>query len=170
MIVDPLSIMEAFGVVLGILPLIISAIEHYDFFAPFVCHCEFTRELQCFRRKLDARKLLFRNECRLLLEEFIQEHVVEEMFKDGSRHPSWEDEDMNERIRRHLGESYEAYIDMVKAIDGHVDKLKEKTKGFGIVLAPKPEVRAIHLNTQSAYLGSPGRSVTGSGGNVLATL
>ncbi|MCJ1436199.1 hypothetical protein MMC27_005577 [Xylographa pallens] len=135
--------MEVVGVVLGVLPLLISAIEHYEFFAPFVCHSKFTRELQDFRRKLDARKLLFRNHCRLLLADLVHEDLLEEMFHDGPRHTSWRDKDINERIKRHLGEPYEAYIDMIKAIDGHIEKLKEKTKGFGTVLAPKTGTETI---------------------------
>ncbi|MCJ1379170.1 hypothetical protein MMC17_002270 [Xylographa soralifera] len=65
------------------------------------------------------------------------------MFKDGSRHNSWKDKDMNELVKRHLGESYEVYIDMIKAIDGHIERLKEKTKGFATVLAPKTESEMI---------------------------
>lgn len=129
--------MEPIGFVLGVLPLIVSVIEHYDFFAPFICHCNFTRELQNFRRKLNARKLLFRNECRLLLEVLDREGLIEDMFKEGSGHPSWKDEDLNEHLRVYLGESYEAYIGMVMAIEECLDQLKQKTKGLGTILEPK---------------------------------
>jgi len=132
--------MEGIGVVLAVLPLVISAIEHYDFFAPFICHCAFTRELQNFRRKLDARKLLFRNECRLLLESLVQDDVLEEMFKEGSKHPSWGDTELDGRLKGHLGESYEVCVGMVVAIKGCIDQLKHKTRGLGVILAPEAGV------------------------------
>ena len=129
------------GIVLAVLPLVISAIEQYDFFAPFICHCAFTRELQIFRRKLDARKLLFRNECRLLLESLVQDEVLEEMFKEGSNHPSWRDTELEGRLKGHLEESYDVCIGMVVAIKGCIDQLKHKTKGLEVMLTPEAGVR-----------------------------
>ena len=135
-----LAAMEAAGLILGVLPLVVSTIEHYDFFAPFICHCAFMRELQNFRRKLDARKLLFRNECRLLLEVLVQEELIEEMFREGSTHPSWTDMDLNERVRLYLGESHEACVDMMAAIEDCIDQLRQKTQGLSAVLSPKADV------------------------------
>ncbi|MCJ1476430.1 hypothetical protein MMC13_005096 [Lambiella insularis] len=129
--------MEVVGVFLGVLPLIVSVIEHYDFFAPFICHCAFTRELQSFRRKLEARKLLFRNECRLLLEALVEEELIGDMFREGSQHPSWKDKDLDERVQKHLGQSYTACIGMISAIKECLAQLKQKTRGLGTVLEPK---------------------------------
>ena len=133
--------MEALGIALGVLPLIVSVIEHYDFFAPFICHCAFTRELQNFRRTLDARKLLFRNECRLLLEALVEEELIEDMFRNGSRHPSWKEKELNERLRTYLGEAYGPCIGMITAIEDCLDQMRQKTQGLGKVLQPKTEVR-----------------------------
>ena len=132
--------MEAVGLALAVLPLIISAIEHYNFFAPYIHHSGFTRELLNFRRKLDAKKLIFRNECRLLLEELVQEELMDEMFREGSSHPLWTDKDLNEQVKLYLGESYEACVEIMKAITDCIDQLREKTQGLDAVLTPKEDV------------------------------
>ena len=132
--------MEALGLTLGILPLIISTIEHYNIFTPFICHCKFKRELQNIGRTLDRRKLIFRTECRLLLEELVQDELMSEMFDEGSCHPSWTDKNLNARVKLYLGESYGTCVDLMKATEECVDQLKQKTRGLSAVLTPKEDV------------------------------
>jgi hypothetical protein len=55
-----MSGMEAVGLVLGILPLIISAAEHYeDAFKPFKRYKKFAPELQLYQQQLGTQKTIF---------------------------------------------------------------------------------------------------------------
>ena len=84
---------------------------------------------------------MFRTECRLLLEDLVQEEVIDEMLNKGSFHPSWMDRDLNERVKLYLGESYGACVDMMKATEECIDQLRQKTQGLSVVLIPKEHVR-----------------------------
>ena len=55
---------EAVGVVLGVLPLIVSAVEHYDdALKPIVRYRHFSSKSKQFHRELDTERTIFRTEC-----------------------------------------------------------------------------------------------------------
>ena len=58
---------EVTGIVLGVIPLIISAVENYEVtFQPFVTYCRYSKELREFRASLATQKQLFENQCIIL--------------------------------------------------------------------------------------------------------
>jgi hypothetical protein len=80
---------EAAGFVLGVLPLMISAAEHYeDVFRPFNRYRKFAPELELYQQQLGTQKTIFRNECHLLLATLTNRQTAKEMLREG-KHPSW---------------------------------------------------------------------------------
>ena len=113
---------EVAGLVLGIVPLFLSALEHYEeVFQPFQRYRKFTLELQRYRVQLTTQKTIFRNSCQILLCSVIEIDEAKLMLREIN-HPLWMDGDLGDNIIRQLGESgisCEAIIGMI------IVKLKE---------------------------------------------
>ena len=108
------------GLALGVLPLLISAAEHYeDCLRPFIRYKNFAKEADRFRHLLGIQKTIFRNQCRLLLEEIIEHDVAFSMLSgpSGANHPSWSDIDLEEQLSQLLGDSRNACITTVEMIE-----------------------------------------------------
>ena len=122
-----MSGVEVAGLALGFLPLLISAAEHYDkCLRPFIRYKNFGKEARRFQILLGNQKSLFRNECRLLLEEFIEHDVASSIIDGplGVDHPSWSEVELEEQLTRLLGESSGeciATIEMIKDRLGDMD-------------------------------------------------
>ena len=116
------------GLALGILPLLISAAEHYDdCLRPFIRYKNFAKEADRFRHLLGIQKTIFRNQCRLLLEEIIEHDVASSMFSRPSganHHPSWSDIDLEEQLSQLLGDSRDACITTVEMIEERLGDIK----------------------------------------------
>ncbi|PMD42142.1 hypothetical protein L207DRAFT_564528 [Hyaloscypha variabilis F] len=125
---------EAAGFVLGILPLMISAAEHYeDVFGPFNRYRKFAPELELYQQQLGTQKTIFRNECHLLLATLTNRQTAKDMLREG-KHPSWDDPDLNERFSRQLGDSGVACKNIINLMRGKLGEIEEKTESFGLVL------------------------------------
>lgn len=108
------------GLALGVLPLLISAAEHYDdCLRPFIRYKNFAKEADRFRHLLGIQKTIFKNQCRLLLEEIIEHDVASSMLggPSGANHPSWSDSDLEEQLSQLLGDSRDACITTVEMIE-----------------------------------------------------
>ena len=78
--------MEAAGLALAILPLIISSIENYEnVSACFARFRHFAPEFNRFQLRLKAQKVIFDNECRLLLSNVVERETAEALFSDPLR-------------------------------------------------------------------------------------
>ena len=132
---------EAAGFVLGILPLMISAAEHYeDVFRPFKRYRKFATELDLYQQQLGIQKTIFRNECRLLLATLTNRQTAKDMLREG-KHPSWEDPDLNERFSIQLGDSGAACKKIINLMQGKLKEVEEKTESFGSVIQQSIPVR-----------------------------
>ncbi|PVH67686.1 hypothetical protein DL98DRAFT_275048 [Cadophora sp. DSE1049] len=132
---------EAAGIVLGILPLMISAAEHYeDVFRPFKRYRKFSTELDLYQQQLGTQKTIFRNQCRLLVATLTNRQTAKEMLREGN-HPSWEDPDLNERFSIQLGDSAVACKNVINLIQGKLKEVEEKTENFGLVMQQSIPVR-----------------------------
>lgn len=110
----------AVGLALGFLPLLISAAEHYDdCLRPFVRYKNFAKEADRFRHLLGVQKTIFRNQCRILLEEIIEHDVATTMLngRSGANHPSWSDVGLEEDLCKLLGDSRESCITTIEMIE-----------------------------------------------------
>lgn len=80
-----MSGVEVLGLVLGILPLIISAIEHYeDILRPINRYRRFLTKAARFHDELETERTVFEAECQLLLGSAVADlEVAKSMLKDS---------------------------------------------------------------------------------------
>jgi hypothetical protein len=143
-----MSGVEALGLVLGIVPLMISAAEHYeDVFRPFKRYRRFAPELDIYRQLLGAQKTIFRNECRLLLASLTGGQRASEMLKQKS-HASWSDSILDERLSEQLGDSAEACLDVIGIMKAKLAVVEEEAASFASVIQQSLPVSCVLQNRE----------------------
>lgn len=107
--------MEGLGIVLAVLPLIVSALEHYeDVFVPFQRYKHYVPELARFQRRLLAQKTIFRSQCQLLLVSLTDEDTARSMLE--GHHQEWLSNDLEARLSKQLGDSTNACVATIREI------------------------------------------------------
>jgi hypothetical protein len=125
---------EVVGVVLGVLPLLISAAEHYeDVFKPFKRFKTCAPELELYQQQLKTQKTIFLNQCQLLLTVLTGRESAKEMLREKG-HPSWNDTALKEKLVEQLGNSREACEVTVKMIAEKLKSIEEDAESFGAIL------------------------------------
>lgn len=132
---DPVTIA---GLVLGALPLLISAAENYEItFQPFVTYHRHVKEVQRFRARLDAQRAIFRNECQLLLLAVGQN--LTDILGDPN-HPARSDQQLSKRLEELLGSSFNTCVSTLTLINETLEEVTTETAGFGDLLEKKVRV------------------------------
>ena len=109
--------MEAAGFVLAVVPLLISAVECYqEGMDPIKAFWGWERELPQFIRKLRNQEVHYQQTIKLLLEPVTSEEELAEMIGDPMS-SAWKDEGIAENLRDKLGESHQAYQDVINDVD-----------------------------------------------------
>ena len=136
---DPVS---AVGLALGIAPLIISAIENYEYtFQPFVTYRHYSREIDKFTTRLSTQKTIFNNECQLLLlavdnRDNRGDLLLGSILKDPA-HSARRNDALNRRLEELLGSSLTTCVAKLQLIQGTLDEITHETRGFQEVAAKK---------------------------------
>lgn len=115
-----MSGIEIVGVLLGSLPLAISALEHYKEGMDVIDDFRYYHSvLKSLKTKLDIQQELYRNTLkRLLLSELSLAEVHALFPEPGSegRDPLWGTKDIEEKLSRKLGDKFGLFMDVVKAV------------------------------------------------------
>ena len=138
-----MSGVEVAGLALGFLPLLISAAEHYDkCLRPFIRYKDFAKEADRFQDSLRVQKGIFRNQCRILLEEIVEHDVASSMLdgRSGKDHPSWSDVELQEQLTRLLGESSDACITAIKLIKDRLGDIDTESQDLATAIDQDPWV------------------------------
>ncbi|KAF5708852.1 hypothetical protein FGLOB1_6221 [Fusarium globosum] len=105
---------EVAGIVLGTLPLVVTALEAYSNFlrdwgkAP--------AELRSLNRQLSTERVRLCNVCEQLISDVVSHRDIEPMLQDPFG-PLWQAKETNDRIRRRLWDSYGPFEDTVKEVE-----------------------------------------------------
>ncbi|KAF5583095.1 uncharacterized protein FSUBG_13216 [Fusarium subglutinans] len=105
---------EIAGIVLGTLPLVVTALEAYSNFlrdwgkAP--------AELRSLNRQLSTERVRLCNVCEQLISDVVSQRDIEPMLQDPFG-PLWQAKETNDRIRRRLWDSYSPFEDTVKEVE-----------------------------------------------------
>ncbi len=105
---------EVAGIVLGTLPLVVTALEAYSNFlrdwgkAP--------AELRSLNRQLPTERVRLCNVCEQLISDVVSHRDIEPMLQDPFG-PLWQAKETNDRIRRRLWDSYGPFEDTVKEVE-----------------------------------------------------
>ena len=132
---------EAIGLALGILPLLISAIEHYDeVLRPFSRYRGFASKAQRFIDELETERTIFRTECQLLLAVVAGPKIAAEMLRD-CHHSSWHDDAVRSRLIGKLGVLGAECTSLICKIENKLCDIGQKSEQLGTVIAQEKKVR-----------------------------
>ena len=136
--------MSGAEVVLGILPLLVSAVEHWDdCLRPFKRYRKFASEVDRFRQHLNVQHTIFRNQCRILLENVTEDDTAVQMLAQW-RHPLWSDSEIESELSKRLAESKDACVAAIELIAEKLeDVLRESQDLEGIVVAQDHLVKTV---------------------------
>jgi hypothetical protein len=155
---DPATIA---GLVLGIAPLIISAVENYEVtFQPFVTYRRYSREIAKFATRLDAQKVIFNNQCQLLLlaaeKDGPSEDVILDYILKDPNHPSRRNRALSDRLEHLLGASLKTCDTTLRMIQEALNEITKETRCFKELSEKKVIPRTFR---HDGWLFSPLRSI-----------
>ena len=131
---------EVAGFVLAVLPLLISAVEHYeDCWRPLVRYCMFTSKVDHFQQRLKTQKTIFRNECRILLESVLEHDVASRMLEDKT-HVNWNSQAIEKQLLEQLASSKEACLTIIAQVTEQLKVVEEESMGFDKVIEQSGQV------------------------------
>lgn len=120
----------AAGFVLAVLPLLISAIEHYDdVLSKFKRYKKVASEFNRFNDELISEQVIFHSEALLLLASVTSYDVAASML-DDSGHPSWKDCELDLKLSQSLGSSCASCKRVIAIIEDDLKKIKEQFRTF----------------------------------------
>lgn len=127
---------EIAGAIFGGLPLLISAIEHYDdIVRPFQRFKNFVPELELFRIQLLLERATFRNDSRILLESLTDQSIARRALDRSLR----TDSSLNSKFAARLGDSLDVWNDAVRVIREKLKVIEKESQKFGLILdGPTP--------------------------------
>ena len=115
---------EAAGLVLAILPLLISTVEHYeDCLKPIQRLCQFTTQAQRFCKLFGIQKTIFRNQCQLLLQNVLEQEDAHKMMID-QKHPTWTDTKVSAQLEEQLDASRDSCVCVIEEIRAVLRRLQ----------------------------------------------
>ncbi|KAK8848468.1 hypothetical protein PGQ11_014948 [Apiospora arundinis] len=117
-----MSGIEAVGLVLGTIPLILVAIEKYK-----AVHSwrKYTRELNSLRRSLSAELTILESTCERLLIGLVAETDIESMIREPFG-PLWKNGRIHDSIRQRLWKAYGSFEGTVRDMNEVVNELRVK--------------------------------------------
>ncbi|KAK1775126.1 hypothetical protein QBC45DRAFT_383982 [Copromyces sp. CBS 386.78] len=117
---------EVAGIILGALPLIVTALESYTKTSEMMhTRRAYTREVKLLARGLETERVKLQNICEQLLIGIALPHKIEEMIEaPGGK--SWEDQEIDGKIRQRLWKSSAIFEGKLEDIDKATKELKLK--------------------------------------------
>ncbi|GAB7349706.1 hypothetical protein MBLNU459_g0447t1 [Dothideomycetes sp. NU459] len=154
-----MSGIEVVGLVLGVLPLCISALEHYEKgLGPVTAMVKYRRELARYRCRLAVQYALYSQTIEYLLTPIVEEDQLESMFAQDFGE-LWKQPDIAGRLEDHLGSVHEAYhytlMDIQEVIEELVAMLDIERQGQSVpvhlesLLAAHPRKGKIDRDTRT---------------------
>ena len=108
---------EAAGLVLGAIPLIISASEHYrEGFEPLREWWKFETEFQSFVEELEVQDKIFSNNIEKLIQPYVSDREMHAIIND--RNLKAISPQLEANVQERLADSYKAYMSVVRKVDG----------------------------------------------------
>ena len=125
-----MSGIEVVGLVLGGLPLLISACEHYrDGLDPIKDFLRYDSTLKSLRTRLAIQQELFEGTLQVLLLDQLSEAESKIMFPEVRRPEDispWFNNDIDGKLQGRLGDKYSMFMDVVKDMDSIMRRLMDK--------------------------------------------
>lgn len=129
-----MSGIEVAGIALAILPLLVATAEHYDdCLLPLARYRKFASEVSRFQDQLKIQKILFRNQCRILLEFVVgRDDVAPILAVPRNSLPS--NSDIEIRLAEQLGELKEACTTIISRIDERLLDIEKESQDLEVAV------------------------------------
>jgi hypothetical protein len=137
-------VMEAVGLALAILPLVIEALKAYS----HVCNKarvfrQYSREVTNIQVLFDGQKAIFVNECRLIFHFVLGDEIAtKEMIEDPS-HMFWNDPELDGKFQKSLGQNSQLFKAVLEEIRRTLEEVMRDMLVFDVV-EKRPKV-LIHV-------------------------
>ena len=113
---------EVIGVILGLLPLIISAVENYPEVTDSFNHARKYRiALKKIKQDLDVESMIFSNTLEYVLDGLIPPDVFDQLLT-GSSTKAWKKISENNQFKERLGRSYTVFMDTVNDMNTSIQQ------------------------------------------------
>jgi hypothetical protein len=128
-----MSGLEITGVVLGLIPLVIAALDQYaDGIRTIKRALKYKTELGNLVHELKAESIIYQDTCEWILDGMVSSMELEMLVKDPGG-PLWSNDKLDKQLKERLGRSYEVYkttvIDMNDAVREFMAKLDLDDQG-----------------------------------------
>ena len=123
-----MSGIEVASLVLGAFPIFVSALEHYrDTKAVFVNWWRFKRQYDNFKHEVEFQQHRFEQNLKIYLLPLVvdDDNLLESLLANPDG-PEWKDKQLEERLKERIPESYDLYIQTIKAMNGITEQLKQR--------------------------------------------
>ncbi|KAH7191984.1 uncharacterized protein B0J16DRAFT_52428 [Fusarium flagelliforme] len=151
--------MEPVSLALGVLPIVGGAVKTCKVVRKKLkIFRHYSRELRRVQKRVSRQSQVFTNELHLLLRPCVNdEDVVESMLKD-ERHPKWSSKELEDGMRRSLGESYSSCRELIEDIGSTMADLQSVFDCFDQILdqcdeneQPRDAMRRLREATRITY-------------------
>ena len=120
-----MSGIEAAGLVLGAIPLLISAAEHYrEGFEPLREFWKFETEFQSFVEELEVQDKIFSNNIEKLIQPYVSDKEMHAIIND--RNFMAVNPQLERDVQERLADSYKAYMSVVRKVNVIVTTLQDQ--------------------------------------------
>ena len=135
-----MSGVEALGLLLGIVPLLIAAIEHYDDVRrPIHRYSQFNFKAQMFFDEYETERSVLYAECQLLLGNFVGLNTAKSMLSEPA-HPLWRDKNLCTQFEARLGNLDDTCLSTVSKMHIKLKEIGEVYRDFAPRVAQPSDV------------------------------
>lgn len=121
-----MSGIEVVGIVLGSIPLLISGLEHYaDGIRTMKNMWEYEAVIGHLVTIFTLDQAIFRHSCQELLLPVLSDTQAAELLDGVS--PKWEDKDLDRRLKKRLGDDYQAYTHSTRMLTRRIKLFVRKS-------------------------------------------
>lgn len=144
---------EVAGLALAVLPVLMSAAQQYNnCLDPFSRYKRFAKEARAYYKELDIQRVIFRNQCRNLLEEIVDHDAASSMLNSLTQ-KAWTNKNLDEKLAQQLGKSMDACIATIELIEQRLQEISGESEGFkSIVEREKKGTRLSYISISELWL------------------
>lgn len=132
---------EAVGLALAVIPLVVSAAEHFATTKSCISrYRKFSEDVQEFVADLNTQATIFRSATQLLLMSYVGEDKSVQMINDYS-HPGWTDADIEDYLHKRFSTCLSGLMDALSLLSNRLVSLQKMSQGWNEIVVEVEQVR-----------------------------
>lgn len=126
--------MAGVEIVLAILPLVVSTLEHYsDATTAYQRYKHYGNTLLELQESLRIRRTIFHNDIIILLSTVVSKNEASNMV-DDHRHPNWMDNEVESALRHLLQTSFEPCFSLISNLNRKLEEIEAEEREFAKIV------------------------------------